>query len=85
MKYVIVLIGILIGLNCNAQSNFPIYEATLDTVAIQDRIERKKAKDIIVRQCIKIDTVITQLKEIKAMNKEIIAKLKERKRLNGGQ
>lgn len=83
MKYLIILIGILIGLNCNAQSNFPTYEVTLDTAAIRDRVERKEAKEVVVKQCIKIDTVITQLKEIKAMNKEIIAKLKERKRING--
>jgi len=87
MKQLIVLVGILLmALSSNAQANSPyIDNGSLDTIVINDVKQIKKKRETVKKQCIKIDTAISQMRSIKAIQEKIIAKLKERKeqRTNG--
>ena len=76
MKHLIVLISfLLIGLFSIAQSN----QQYTNKLSSNDVKEIKKAKDTIKKQCIKIDTMIAELKNSKIMRQEIITILRERK------
>lgn len=76
MKLIILIGFLFIGLVGNAQTTAQVTQNTLTNSDIK---EIKKAKDTVKKQCIKIDTIVSQLKEFTAIQEEFILKLRQRK------
>lgn len=75
MKYILFIICLFVGVNVFAQSDS--LKTPPDTTISKNLI--KKAKNIR-KNCIKIDTAISQMKQIQDTQIQIIARLKELKK-----
>lgn len=82
MKHLIILMGfLLVGLCGKAQASEPYDYSYGDSIvsnelSSSDKREIKKSKDAVKKQCIKLDTIIDQLKIHNISTQELIEKLR---------